>query len=145
VTEDYRDSSRIHRDKAAFDTQLTTHSHTALHSVLPKINMAEEEEGNKSPPQEAQGVDENKNDVIGSAALRPIFLGNLNVGCKHEDIIAIFERPIVPPDADADSFRSMPVDRIDYKRGYCFVFLKDATTEDFKEMAQRFVNDINGM
>lgn len=101
--------------------------------------MSEEEA--KAEP----SADEESNAVIGSAALRPIFLGNLTAGYKTDDIFAIFERPILPPDADEDSFSTMPVDRIDQKRGYCFVFLKDATTQDFKEQAERFVRDINGM
>jgi arginine/serine-rich splicing factor 4/5/6 len=93
---------------------------------------------------------EGNGEVIGSAALRPVFLGNLIAGYSPDalpdDVIAIFERPIAPPDTPAnDGYSPMPVDRVDVKRGYCFVFLKDALSEAAKEQTERFVLNIHGM
>jgi arginine/serine-rich splicing factor 4/5/6 len=85
---------------------------------------------------------DNDDDVQGSAALRPIFLGNLNQNFTSEDVMEIFERPIQPA---GQNYKPFPVDRVDLKRGYCFVFLKDAVTQEDKEAAERFVVDINGM
>lgn len=84
-------------------------------------------------------------EVVGSAAMRPVFLGNLTSGYAAADVQDIFERPILPRDATADTFPPIPVERVDLKRGYCFVFLKDALTEAAKERAERFVSEINGM
>jgi hypothetical protein len=82
--------------------------------------------------------------VIGSASLRPVFLGNLDANFRSDDVIAIFERPVEPPNASM-RFAPIAVDRIDVKRGYCFVFLKDVSTQAEKEQAERFVQEINGM
>jgi hypothetical protein len=85
----------------------------------------------------------NGNDyIIGSSALRPVFLGNLNHSYNSGDVRDIFERPINPPNSN---FLPVPVERVDLKRGYCFVFLKDALSQEAKENAERFVSDINGM
>lgn len=92
----------------------------------------------RASPKEA----ENGSAVVGSPAIRPIFLGNLTPQYTAEDVTAIFERPILPPDS---SFPSFPVERVDLKRGYCFVFLKDVKTQQDKETIERFVSDINGM
>lgn len=81
------------------------------------------------------------NDLMGSAALRPIFLGNLYPGYNTDDVTAVFEKPMM----DGIRFDPMPVDRVDVKRGYCFVFLKDATSQAFKEQTERYVSAINGM
>jgi len=62
-----------------------------------------------------------------------------------EGVTEIFEKPIAPSSAAEGTFRSIPVDRIDVKRGYCFVFLKDVSSQTEKELVQRFVSDINGM
>lgn len=86
-----------------------------------------------------------KNDVIGSAALRSIFLGNLHLGYTTDDVREIFEKPHVPPSAREGEYESIPVERVDVKRSYCFVFLKDATTQEGKEKVEKFVSDINGM
>mmetsp|Transcript_32846 Transcript_32846/g.49552 ORF Transcript_32846/g.49552 Transcript_32846/m.49552 type:complete len:154 (+) Transcript_32846:56-517(+) len=80
--------------------------------------------------------------LLGSPALRPVFLGNLSNSYTSGDIMEIFERPINPPNAN---FKPVPVDRVDLKRGYCFVFLKDAVSQDDKDNVERFVSDINGM
>jgi arginine/serine-rich splicing factor 4/5/6 len=84
-------------------------------------------------------------EVIGSAAMRPVFLGNLRTEYATADVHEIFSRPIAPPDTPPGTFRPIPIDRIDLKRGYCFVFLKDATSQDDKDMVERFVSAINGM
>lgn len=98
------------------------------------------DEENHAPPDDYKnGNDE----LIGSAAMRPVFLGNLIPGYSQEQVVEIFERPWQPkPDVTYDP---IPVDRIDQKRGYCFVFLKDARSQYDKDQAERFVSDINGM
>lgn len=77
-------------------------------------------------------------DVIGSAHIRPIFLGNLDIRVTAEEISDIFTRPAldVPP---------MPVERVDLKRGFAFVFLKDAKTQEDKERVQRYIDGIQGL
>mmetsp|Transcript_55817 Transcript_55817/g.62398 ORF Transcript_55817/g.62398 Transcript_55817/m.62398 type:complete len:104 (+) Transcript_55817:54-365(+) len=85
------------------------------------------------------------NSIVGSAAMRPVFLGNLKPNFSAEDILKIFHTPIATPSANQDSFRPIPVDRLDQKRGYCFVFLKDAVDERDKDNAERFVAAISGM
>lgn len=97
------------------------------------------------PHQQHQSNGDSGGEVIGSSALRPVFLGNLNHTFTAADVIEIFERPIVPPDLPPDAYDPIPVDRVDLKRGYCFVFLKDAATQADKERAERFVSDLNGM
>ena len=91
------------------------------------------------------GGDDSNGDVIGSAALRPVFLGNLKSNYVAEDVIAVFERPQKNPQFPDRTYKSVPVERVDLKRGYCFVFLKDAVSQEAKEHAERFVSDINGM
>ena len=91
---------------------------------------------------EEEGI-ENEGEVIGSAALRPVFFGNLNTNYTPEEVTDIFEKPFQP--RSDFKYDPIPVDRIDQKRGYCFVFLKDATTQADKERAERFLVDINGM
>ena len=41
--------------------------------------------------------------------------------------------------------RPFNLDRVDMKRGYCFVFMKDADTLAEKDRVEQFVADINGM
>jgi hypothetical protein len=85
--------------------------------------------------------------VVGGAAMRPVFLGNLKDNFSADDIMNIFHAPmsIATPSADQDLFRPIPVDRLDQKRGYCFVFLKDAVDATDKDNAERFVAAISGM
>jgi hypothetical protein len=83
--------------------------------------------------------------VVGSAAMRPIFLGNLKPNYLADDIKAIFHTPLVPPGSEPGSFTPITVDRLDQKRGYCFVFLKDAVTAADKDNAERYVAAITGM
>jgi len=96
----------------------------------------------QQPPNDQHMGKGGNNQVIGSAALRPVFLGNLSNSYTSSDIMELFERPINPPNGN---FKPVLVDRVDLKRGYCFVFLKDATSEDDKDNVERFVSDINGM
>ena len=79
-----------------------------------------------------------------SPALRPVFLGNLTGQFQAADIRDIFERPHQPDSPEAP-FDPISVERVDLKRGYCFVFLHDATSEEHKKRIQTFVNVINGM
>lgn len=82
--------------------------------------------------------------VIGSAAIRPVFLGNLIPNYSTDQVTNMFERPSQLRGLPRE-FKSIPVDRIDVKRGYCFVFLKDAETQADKEQIEAFVVAINGM
>jgi len=80
---------------------------------------------------------------MGSAAMRPVFLGNLMPNFTAEDVSAAFEDPVgVLKLADHEP---VSVDRVDIKRGYCFVFLKDATSQADKKRIEAFVSAINGM
>ena len=98
----------------------------------------------EAPPAAEQGNEGGSGDVIGSAALRPVFLGNLITSYSAGLVQELFEKPMNPPNADG-TFTPIPVDRIDLKRGYCFVFLKDATSQSDKDNCERFVSAINGM
>lgn len=100
-----------------------------------------------SPPAPAQAHDDpllshgngsGERPVIGSAHIRPIFLGNLDFGVTTDEIADLFARPALdmPP---------MSIDRVDLKRGFAFVFLNDAKSEDEKERVGRYVDGINGM
>jgi splicing factor, arginine/serine-rich 4/5/6 len=82
--------------------------------------------------------------VIGSAAMRPVFLGNLIPNYSTDQVTNMFERPHQLRGMPRE-FKSIPVDRIDVKRGYCFVFLKDAQSEADKEQVEEFVKAITGM
>lgn len=103
--------------------------------------MATEEETEAATASPDQGE---VREVIGSAALRPVFLGNLSNTYTAEDVTAIFEGPQQPANQET-VYSPIPVDRIDLKRGYCFVFLKDAVTQQDKEQAELFVAALNGM
>jgi arginine/serine-rich splicing factor 4/5/6 len=103
--------------------------------------MAEEAEPEAATASSDQGE---VREVIGSAALRPVFLGNLSNTYAAEEVTAIFEGPQQPTVGDT-VYAPIPVDRIDLKRGYCFVFLKDAVTQQDKEQAELFVAALNGM
>lgn len=83
--------------------------------------------------------------AVGSAAMRPIFLGNLKPNYQADDIKAIFHKPLNPPGTDPGTFNPINVERLDQKRGYCFVFLKDAVTAADKDNAERYVAAISGM
>lgn len=102
------------------------------------------EEADTSAPKVAE-QNGDAGEVVGSAAMRPVFLGNLKPNYTAESVEEIFSRPISPPSTEEGSFTPIPVDRVDTKRGYCFVFLKDAATQADKDMTERFVAVINGM
>jgi hypothetical protein len=101
------------------------------------------EEPDAADVADAATASSDQGEVIGSSALRPVFLGNLMNVYTPEDVTAIFERPQQPKGDKV--YTPVPVDRIDLKRGYCFVFLKDAVTQEDKINAERFVSAINGM
>jgi hypothetical protein len=84
------------------------------------------------------------NAVIGSSALRPVFLGNLKPEYSTAKVEELFNRPIIPPNC-TETFKSIPVDRVDIKRGFCFVFLKDAASQEDKDRVEAFVSAIQGM
>ena len=75
-----------------------------------------------------------------STTNRPVFLGNLNHNVISSDVEKIFTEPITD-----DGAAPVPVDRVDLKRGFCFVFLKDAENQDEKDRAEAYVSRINGM
>lgn len=75
-----------------------------------------------------------------STTNRPVFLGNLNHNVISSDVEKIFSEPITD-----DGAAPVPVDRVDLKRGFCFVFLKDAENQDEKDRAEAYVSRINGM
>ena len=83
--------------------------------------------------------DGNGGDGTFGPAMQPLFLGNLREECETEDIEDLFRRPVM------SGFDPIPVDRIDIKRGFGFVFLKDARTPEDKERVERYVTSINGM
>jgi hypothetical protein len=85
------------------------------------------EEETPAPPAEQNG--DSSGEVIGSAAIRPVFLGNLKPNYVSEEVEEIFTRPIAPPGTPEGTYTPFPVDRVDLKRGYCFVFLKDAASQ----------------
>eukprot|EP00568_Trieres_chinensis_P011333 CAMPEP_0183303136 /NCGR_PEP_ID=MMETSP0160_2-20130417/8686_1 /TAXON_ID=2839 ORGANISM="Odontella Sinensis, Strain Grunow 1884" /NCGR_SAMPLE_ID=MMETSP0160_2 /ASSEMBLY_ACC=CAM_ASM_000250 /LENGTH=185 /DNA_ID=CAMNT_0025465999 /DNA_START=13 /DNA_END=566 /DNA_ORIENTATION=+ len=68
--------------------------------------------------------------------MRPVFLGNLTHSCRADEIARIFNEC---PDGP------IPVDRVDLKRGFCFVFLMDAKSEEDKVRAENFVSQLNGI
>ena len=75
-----------------------------------------------------------------SNANRPVFLGNLSHSVVMSDVEKIFTDPITD-----DGTAPIPVDRVDLKRGFCFVFLKDAENQDEKDRTESYVSRINGM
>jgi hypothetical protein len=95
------------------------------------------------PPAEHHNGD--TGEVIGSAAIRPVFLGNLVTNYSAGMVQDLFDKPIPPPNSPEGTYTPVHVDRVDLKRGYCFVFLKDATCQADKDNAERFVTAINGM
>ncbi|KAG7352369.1 RNA recognition motif containing protein [Nitzschia inconspicua] len=116
----------------------------APESAPPVDPLQGDAEGNVEGTTEAWPGD-NGSAISGSTALRPVFLGNLKPTYNADDIMAIFHQPIVPPGTDPGKFKPIPVDRLDQKRGYCFVFLKDAVVQEDKDNAEQFVEAISGM
>jgi hypothetical protein len=112
-------------------------------------NAGEQTENPEAPPKEqgeTQGSDGGSNNkVIGSAAIRPVFLGNLRPEYSSDKIHELFSRPLTPPGATDGTYQPIAIDRIDVKRGFCFVFLKDASSQEEKDQVEKFVAAINGM
>jgi hypothetical protein len=96
-----------------------------------------------APP--AQHRNGDSGEVVGSAAIRPVFLGNLVTNYSASTVQELFEKPIVPPNTPDGTYTPIPVDRVDLKRGYCFVFLKDAICQADKDNCERFVSALTGM
>ena len=117
------------------------HSLSCSHAVgLNHLTMADEDEAKPAAEPAAAPEDDA---VIGSPALRPIFLGNLVPNYSPERVMEIFEKPVQPK--AEKTYDPLAVERIDQKRGYCFIFLKDAKTQSDKDRAEAFVSDLNGM
>jgi len=71
---------------------------------------------------------------------RPVFIGNLSTMCNIKDIEDIFERPILN-----GVHGPIEIERIDLKRGFGFVFLKNARSLDERDAVEKYVGDLNGM
>jgi hypothetical protein len=100
------------------------------------------EHGEAPVRKEANGDDDA---VVGSAAIAPIFMGNLMPEYTTDHVTQLFENsPSLSLSLDRE-YRPFPVDHIDLKRGYCFVFLKDADSQSFMNDIEAFVKAINGM
>jgi hypothetical protein len=110
----------------------------------------------KDEGEEVKAVNGHSNEKVtepassgGSMALRPLFFGNLTSNYSTDQITQVFENPLsfesLRNHADAATFLPIPVDRIDVKRGYCFVFLKDAESAADKERIEAFATAIHGM
>lgn len=110
----------------------------------PEAEEAISEEAPNSAAPEAEPAAESEG-LVGSAAIRPVFLGNLKGVFEAEQVTEIFSKPIIPPGTEEGKYSPFAVDRVDLKRGYCFVFLKDAPSQGYKEQAESFVAAINGM
>lgn len=122
---------------------------TAMADPAPDPTTESNDPAPAEAPAAADATDEKEKkgsseEVVGSAAMRPIFLGNLKPNYQADDVKAIFEKPILPPGQEG-TLQPITVERLDQKRGYCFVFLKDATTAADKDNAERFVAAISGM
>lgn len=91
------------------------------------------------PSGDDRGSDRGATPLIGSGHIRPVFFGNLDPLCTATDIEEIFFRPVL------QEFNPIEVDRVDLKRGFCFVFLMDVKNQDQKDQVERYVADINGM
>ncbi|KAL3782639.1 hypothetical protein ACHAW5_007364 [Stephanodiscus triporus] len=88
----------------------------------------------------------------GNLYLRPIFFGNLSHDCLATDVEKLFLNPPPPPtggggmDEGTGEVRApFDLERVDMKRGFCFVFLKDPPTIEEKSRCEDFVEEINGM
>jgi len=79
----------------------------------------------------------------GIPAIPSMFLGNLDYGTNVSDIRNIFERPLP---GIGDGMDPMEVEKVDLKRGFCFVYLK----QNFKSLEERnavytYAERVNGM
>lgn len=90
------------------------------------------------PPNNGNGGNSGNDAMIGSSHLRPVFMGNLEYGCTVEDLEDLFKRPL-------RGMEPIPIDRVDLKRGYAFVFFQEARSQNDKDRLERYVDEINGM
>lgn len=114
-------------------------------SVTNDINTGNSTDGNTKEAEDDTPPGDSLQVEGGHVSVRPVFLGNLSSGFKSEEIVEIFSRPIVPPDAPAAAFSPLAVDRVDIKKGFCFVFLKDVPSVADKDQVESFVTSIQGM
>ena len=100
--------------------------------------ISDQQPGSITPANEASypGTNHGSN-VIGSAHIRPVFFGNLDPNCIADDIEDIFLRP--------NMGSPIPIDRVDLKRGFSFVFLQDAKSQEDKDRVEQYVSSLNGM
>ena len=84
--------------------------------------------------------------------IRPIFLGNLSHSALSSDVEHVFRNPVSrgsygeeKEEGMASEIAPFDLDRVDMKRGYCFVFLQDPKTIEEKNRIEAYVGEINGM
>jgi arginine/serine-rich splicing factor 4/5/6 len=106
--------------------------------------MADDQDMERRSPPADDAASRSEDGGVFSPVLRPVFLGNLTGQFQAAEVRDIFERPHQPDSPEAP-FDPISVERVDLKRGYCFVFLHDATSEEHKKRIQTFVDVINGM
>jgi hypothetical protein len=111
-----------------------------------------EDDGEVVPDDEMQrqhdATNNNNNDTFDGStmALRPLFFGNLLLNYSTDQIKNLFEHPDrIDTLPNHNELSPIPIDRIDIKRGYCFVFFKDATSIQEKQRIESFCMTINGM
>ena len=119
---------------AILDDDVNQHPSSSAGAADPKSNAA----ASKSRPSASGDAESVSSNLIGSAHIRPIFLGNLDMNVTAEDISDLFTRPALntPP---------MSVERVDLKRGFAFVFMNDAQSQSDKERVEDYVDGIQGM
>mmetsp|Transcript_8059 Transcript_8059/g.13299 ORF Transcript_8059/g.13299 Transcript_8059/m.13299 type:complete len:172 (-) Transcript_8059:249-764(-) len=86
------------------------------------------------------------------SGIRPIFLGNLSHSALSSDVEHVFRNPVSrgsygeeKEEGMASEIAPFDLDRVDMKRGYCFVFLQDPKTIEEKNRIEAYVGEINGM
>eukprot|EP00984_Skeletonema_dohrnii_P021927 scaffold11059_cov72-Skeletonema_dohrnii-CCMP3373.AAC.1 len=95
------------------------------------------------------------NDGLGSG-IRPIFLGNLSHSALSSDVEHMFRNPVSrgssygtngeeKEEGMASEIAPFDLDRVDMKRGYCFVFMQEPKTIEEKNRIEAYVGEINGM
>jgi arginine/serine-rich splicing factor 4/5/6 len=120
------------------DTNVSDAANASMHRNIEGQDTAE---GRNYDNTAAASSSANEDSLVGSAHMRPVFLGNLIPNYSTDRVTQLFENP---RDLRLD-YDTVPVDRIDVKRGYCFVFLKDAKSEADKMRIEKFVGEISGM
>lgn len=77
-----------------------------------------------------------------------VFLGNLDYGATTTDVEAIFGQPLQVPGVDLSQLPvgGIRVERVDLKRGYCFVYLKQCwTSVEQRDLVYNYAQRISGM